>query len=59
MRFGTESTHCRTGSGGRTWSTRWAAVSTIRRALRFSEVAETELFRSAHIGHEACQQNQM
>ncbi len=32
-RFGTESTHCRTGSGGRTWSTRWAAVSTIRRAL--------------------------
>jgi hypothetical protein len=34
IRFGRESTHWRTGSGGRTWSVRWAATSTMRRALQ-------------------------
>jgi hypothetical protein len=34
IRFGREKTHWRTGSGGRTWSVRWAATSTMRRALQ-------------------------
>jgi len=33
-RFGSESTHWRTGSGGSTASLRWAARSTIRRVLQ-------------------------
>lgn len=33
-RFGTDSTHWRTGNRGRTWSARWAAASTIRRVLQ-------------------------
>jgi hypothetical protein len=33
-RFGTEITHCRTGTGGMTWSTRCAAVCAIRRPLQ-------------------------
>ena len=33
-RLGNYKTHWRTGTWGKTWSTRWAAVSTIRRALQ-------------------------
>ena len=48
-RFGTDSTHWRTGRRGKTWSVRCAAVSPMHRVLHEGHNAPT----FAGIGHEA------
>ena len=39
-RFGTEITHCRTGTGGMTWSTRCAAVWAFVKGIKTDFVRE-------------------
>ena len=50
-RFGTEITHCRTGTGGMTWSTRCAAVCAIRRPLQEGQTPRPLRLATGRAGH--------